>query len=242
MRGSSLVPFRCICTASYSVRAGAIILVWCNSQADEPPADYSLEAEKQRWKEWTQAPGAHIVEHDRSLRPGFIASASMFLALVDDDHHELIPQSHVRFRTPLEHDVLLPQIAKDDGVPHQPLWDGESVLPGTTKIRLRAGECFVRDSRTIHRGHPSGAERLTLAGGWSAELSPQQLAEAWANPRVEDVRRAWTHDPAIREALPTEWMKDAYDRWKKCFRLGTEETDLHADWVLATRRGRGAVA
>ena len=64
----------------------------------------------------------------------------------------------------------------------------------------------------------------------------QAQAKAWANPRIEDVRRVWTHDPAIRENLPTQWMKDAYDRWKKCFRLGKEETDLYADWILATRR------
>ena len=64
----------------------------------------------------------------------------------------------------------------------------------------------------------------------------QALGKAWANPRIEDVRRVWTHDPAIRENLPTQWMKDAYDRWKKCFRLGKEETDLYADWILATRR------
>ena len=205
---------------------------------DEPTADYTLEAESKRWQEWTQAPGTHIVEYDRSIRPGYISSASMFLALVDDDHHELIPESHVRFRTPLEHDVLLPQVAKDAGVPHEPLWDRESLLPGTTKIRLRAGECFVRDGRAIHRGHASRAERLTLAGGWSAEASPKELEKAWANPRVEDVRRVWTHDPAVREALPKEWMKDAYDRWRKCYKLGTEETDLHASWVLATLKER----
>ena len=97
---------------------------------------------------------------------------------------------------------------------------------------LRAGQCFVRDGRTIHRGHPSGAERLTLAGGWSAEMTPSALAEAWARPRVEDVRRAWTHDPAVRDALPTDWMKRAYDRWKPCFRLGSKPTDLLAGWVI----------
>jgi hypothetical protein len=73
--------------------------------------------------------------------------------------------------TPLEHDVLLPRDAKDAGVPHTPSWDGESVLPRTTSIRLRAGECFIRSGITIHRGHAQRGERLTLAGaGCSAPL------------------------------------------------------------------------
>ena len=86
----------------------------------------------------------------------------MFLALVDDDHHELIPGSH-QHSAPYEHDVLLPQEAKDSGVPYEKLWDGQSVLPGVTVPRLQAGECCAR--RYYHRGHHSQKERLTLAGG-----------------------------------------------------------------------------
>ena len=65
---------------------------------------------------------------------------------------------------------------------------------------------------TIHRGHASRAERLTIAGGWSAEMSDEDLAAAWANPSVIDVRRAWTMDPAVREALPTSWMREEETR------------------------------
>ena len=76
-----------------------------------------------------------------------------------------------------------------------PSWDKQSILPGVTALRLRAGECFVRSGITIHRGHASRAERLTIAGGWSAEMSDEDLAAAWANPSVIDVRRAWTMTP-----------------------------------------------
>jgi hypothetical protein len=51
-----------------------------------------------RWAEWTATPGARFVEHDRALRPGPLASSSIFLALVDDECHELIPGSHLRWR------------------------------------------------------------------------------------------------------------------------------------------------
>ena len=38
-------------------------------------------AEEERWEEWNAAaPGsARLVERDRTLRPGFLSSASMFL-------------------------------------------------------------------------------------------------------------------------------------------------------------------
>ena len=54
---------------------------------------------------------------------------------------ELIPGSHTRWRTDFEHDVLLPKDAKDEGTPYTPSWDGESILPETTALRLKAGEC-----------------------------------------------------------------------------------------------------
>ena len=45
---------------------------------------------------------------------------SIFLALVDDECHEIVAGSHRRWRTPFEHDVLLPKDMKDAGVPHTP--------------------------------------------------------------------------------------------------------------------------
>ena len=39
----------------------------------------------------------------------------IFLALTEDECHEVVDTSHERFRTALEHDVLLPQAMKDKG-------------------------------------------------------------------------------------------------------------------------------
>ena len=59
---------------------------------------------------------------------------SMFLALTDDECHEVVDTSHDRWRTPFEHDVLLPQSMKDAGVPYMPSWDKKSRLPGQVAI------------------------------------------------------------------------------------------------------------
>ena len=35
---------------------------------------------------------------------------AVFLALTDDECHEVVRTSHDRYRTPFEHDVILPQV------------------------------------------------------------------------------------------------------------------------------------
>ena len=210
-----------------------------NHQADELPFDYSLEAEKIRWPEWTATPGTRFVEdakHWTEERPGWLQSSGFFLALVDDECHELIPESHTRFRTEFEHDVLLPQAAKDHGVPYAPHWDGESILPKVTAVRLRAGELMIRDGKNVHRGHSQRTgERLTLAGGWGGSMKPASETEE-GESEVTDVRHYWQLDPAVREALPTEWMKLAYDRWRSKNHAGEEEADIKAGWVIETQK------
>ena len=44
--------------------------------------------------------------------------------------------------------------------------------------------------------------------------------------------------PAVREALPTQWMRDAYDRWRGTVKLGMDEQDQRAGWVIETLRQR----
>jgi hypothetical protein len=211
-----------------------------NHQKDEVPFDYSLSAEKERWPEWTATPGQRFVEPPSAERAGWLLGAGFFLALADDECHELIPETHVRFRTDFEHDVLLPQSAKDEGVPYTPSWDGESILPNVTAVRLRAGELMIRDGKNVHRGHSQRTgERLTLAGGWggsrpgavgSSVLSGGEQGES----QVTDVRGYWQLDPAVREALPTEWMQLAYDRWRVKNHAGEEASDRKAGWVIET--------
>ena len=125
----------------------------------ESPEDYSEEVEKVRWEE-IRANNAKSLANRNGV--------SMFLALVDDECHELIPGSHERWRTPFEHDVLLPQSMKDQGVPYTPSWNRKDPLPGQVSIRLKPGEALIRNGVTIHTGHTvPERERNTLSIGWS---------------------------------------------------------------------------
>ena len=180
---------------------------------------YSEEVERIRWEE-IRANNARLLEE----RDG----VSMFLALVDDECHELIPGSHHRWRTPLEHDVLLPQGMKDKGVPYTPSWNGTDPLPGQVAIRLKAGEALIRNGATIHTGHTvPDRERNTLSVGWSKWKGPFT-----GEPSVADARQAWQLDPAVREALPHEWMKTAWDRWAETQKLGDTLEDRYAGFDI----------
>jgi hypothetical protein len=179
------------------------------------PEAYSEEIERTRWQEIQADNGRALAE-----RKG----VSMFLALVDDECHELIPGSHQRWRTPFEHDVLLPQAMKDQGVPYTPSWNGTDPLPNQVAIRLKAGEALIRSGATIHTGHTvPDRERNTLSIGWSRWSGPFT-----GEPAVADARNAWQLDPAVREALPHEWMKTAWDRWAATQRLGETLEDRYA--------------
>ena len=183
------------------------------------PEAYSEEIERIRWQE-IQADNAKALTERRGV--------SMFLALVDDECHELIPGSHQRWRTPFEHDVLLPKAMKDQGVPYTPSWNGTDPLPNQVAIRLKAGEALIRSGATIHRGHTvPDRERNTLSIGWSRWSGPFT-----GEPAVADVRHAWQLDPAVREALPHEWMKTAWDRWAETQRLGETLEDRYAPFDI----------
>lgn len=181
--------------------------------------EYTEEVERKRWEQ-IRADNKKSIEERNGV--------SMFLALVDEECHELIPGSHNRWRTPLEHDVLLPKKMKDAGIPYTPLWNGEDPLPGQTAIRLRAGEALIRNGATIHTGrNVPNRERNTLSIGWSKWKGPSDEP-----PKVEDARMAWQLDPAVREALPHEWMKTAYDRWAVTRKLGDSLEDRYAPWDI----------
>ena len=185
----------------------------------EGPEAYSEEIERIRWKEIQEKNEQSIRKRD---------GVNIFLALVDDECHELIPTSHRRWRTPFEHDVLLPQEMKEQGVPHTPSWNGVDPLPGQVAVRLRAGEALVRNGATIHTGHTvPERERNTLSIGWSRWSGP--LA---GEPSVADVRQAWQLDPAVRAALPHDWMKIAWDRWAETQKLGDTLEDRYPEFDI----------
>ena len=185
----------------------------------EGPEAYSEAVERRRWKEIQESNAKSITER---------SGVSMFLALTDDECHELIPGSHDRWRTPLEHDVLLPKAMKEKGVPHTPSWNGEDPLPGQTAIRLKAGEALIRNGATIHTGHcVPDRERNTLSIGWTKWGGPPT-----GEPTVADARSAWQLDPAVREALPHEWMQTAWDRWAETQKLGDTLEDRYAGYDI----------
>ena len=185
----------------------------------EGPDAYSEETERIRWKEIVENNAKSITERN---------GVSMFLALADDECHELVQGSHNRWRTPLEHDVLLPRAMKDQGVPHTPSWNGVDPLPGQVAIRLKAGEALIRNGVTIHTGHTvPERERNTLAIGWS-----KWSGEFTGEPSVADVRHAWQLDPTVREALPHEWMKTAWDRWAETQKLGDTLEDRYTGFEI----------
>jgi hypothetical protein len=186
----------------------------------EGPEAYSEGIERSRWQE-IQAENAKALTERKGV--------SMFLALVDDECHELIPGSHQRWRTPFEHDVLLPKAMKEQGVPYTPSWNGTDPLPNQVAIRLKAGEALIRSGATIHTGHTvPDRERNTLSIGWSRWSGPFT-----GEPAVADARNAWQLDPAVREALPHEWMKTAWDRWAETQRLGETLEDRYAPFDIA---------
>ena len=189
----------------------------CFAQRDdrgESPEAYSEETEKIRWEEIRANNAKSLTERN---------VVSMFLALTDDECHELIPGSHDCWRTPFEHDVLLPKAMKDQGVPYTPSWNGVDSLPGQVAIRLKPGEALIRNGANIHTGHTAtDRERNTLSIGWSKWSGPPT-----EEPAVADVRSAWQLDPAVREALPHEWMKTAWDRWAATQKLGDTLEDRY---------------
>ena len=185
----------------------------------EGPEAYSEEVEKIRWEEIRANNAKALTERN---------GVSMFLALTDDECHELVPGSHDRWRTPFEHDVLLPKTMKDQGVPYTPSWNGTDPLPDQVAIRLKAGEALIRNGATIHTGHTvPERERNTLSIGWSKWSGPPT-----EEPSVADARSAWQLDPAVREALPHEWMKTAWDRWAATQKLGDTLEDRYAGFDI----------
>ncbi len=186
--------------------------------------DYSEEVEKIRWKEIQEKNAASLRERN---------GVNLFLALVDEECHELIPGSHKRWRTPFEYDVLLPQKMKDLGVPYTPSWNGIDPLPDQVAIRLKPGEALIRIGSNIHTGHTvPKRERNTLSIGWSKWEGPPT-----EEPKVADARHAWQLDPSVREALPHKWMKTTWDRWAEKQKLGETLEDRYTEFDIERIKG-----
>ncbi|MEE3234285.1 MAG: hypothetical protein VX294_08980 [Candidatus Latescibacterota bacterium] len=203
--------------------------------SDENIEDYSEERERVRWEEIRAENKKSVCERK---------SVNMFLALVDDECHELIPGSHNRWRSSFEHDVLLPKSMKEKGVPYTPSWNGKDPLPGQVAVRLRAGEALIRMGSNIHTGHTVPTrERNTLAIGWSrwqsnttgSDQNLSGIKSKSEKPKrvVADARHAWQLDPEVRESLPHSWMQSAWDRWAETQKLGDTLEDRYAPFDIS---------
>jgi hypothetical protein len=95
-------------------------------------------------------------------------------------------------------------------------------------VRLKAGQALIRVGMNIHTGHTvPERERNSLAIGWSKWGGPSDK-----EPEVVDARHAWQLDPAVREALPHEWMKTTWDRWSARQKLGDTLEDRYAPFDI----------
>eukprot|EP01050_Picozoa_sp_SAG11_P026919 SAG11_NODE_6622_length_1278_cov_0.744699_2_plen_165_part_00 len=136
---------------------------------------------------------------------------SLFLALVDDDVgcHELVPRSHREFRTERQYNVL----RKINGAGYHP------PLPEAVSVRLRRGQALIRSGVTIHRGNTrADVERLTMVTAFQRRGSGEPTSPP--KRKVIDVRQRWKLAPEVRAALPTSWLREAYDQWRGGFEDG----------------------
>ena len=84
---------------------------------------------------------------------------------------------------------------------------------------LRAGQTMFWDGDLIHRGAMlPDVERLTLhcSMGRRAPVAPKPPKSA-AAPKggapYSDRRLMWRTHPDVREALPRQWQREAWDEW-----------------------------
>ncbi len=49
---------------------------------------------------------------------------------------------------------------------------------------------------------------------------------------MADARSAWQLNPAVRAALPHEWMKTAWDRWAETQKLGDSLEDRYSKFDI----------
>jgi hypothetical protein len=159
-------------------------------------------------------------------------------ALIDHEWNsgvEYVPGSHRRWRSDFENDILLPESKKDeiegfvrvlpDGVNGTGMTggrngkhSGDSIMPGAAVVPIKSGQTVFWNGNGLHRGRTTGGiERISLAGGWAGP--PPGGWEGFSpTPEQQDQQPAgiiqWKLNPAFRDALPTEWMKTSWDRWK----------------------------
>jgi hypothetical protein len=182
--------------------------------------DYSEAGQRTRWEEIQRVAATSPGGHNGYLEDHGGKYVRWALSLVDNigTGLEIVPRSHRRFRTEFENDCILPEAAKQAGIGQRlggsskGMSDGEggeSLIPGSRFVDLKAGQAVLWTGDMLHRGRtPEGPERLTLSCSWSRWNGINAPL-----PDYRDRTMVWKLDPAVRDALPTEWMKTSWDRW-----------------------------
>ena len=86
-----------------------------------------------------------------------------------------------------------------------------SDLPNMLAVPLKAGQTIFWEGDLIHRGSMKpGVERCTLhcSMGVAGKPAPDR------KPTACDKRMIWQTHTDVREALPREWQKRAWDVWR----------------------------
>ena len=131
-------------------------------------------------------------EQERAILDGPRKEPRWFLALADDACFQLVPGSHNRCRTGVEHENLVN--------------DPHADMPEQLAISLKAGQAIFWDIYSLHRGvMKKDVERLTLNCGWNVhrEEEPEKTVD----------RLKWRLAPEVRSFLP-QAMHPYYDRWR----------------------------
>ena len=86
-----------------------------------------------------------------------------------------------------------------------------SDLPNMLAVPLKAGQTIFWEGDLIHRGSMKpGVERCTLHCSMGAAGKPAPDRK----PTACDKRTIWQTHPDVRETLPREWQKRAWDVWR----------------------------
>ena len=204
------------CGAAHEDLVMTNILLWCNPRKNEHklgwhrdttwwgtgegyfsqenrvegPEAYSEEVERIRWKE---------IQEENEKRITEPKGVGMFLALADDECHELVVGSHSRWRTPLEHDVLLPKSMKDQGGPlYTELEWCRTHFRDRSRFGLRLAKHLSVTARQFIPDTPvPERERNTLSIGWSKWQGP---SDEGAKSRRCAIRHGNSILPSVRHS------------------------------------------
>lgn len=231
--------------------------------------DWSEAAQRARWDELTGPNLFPSGQNDYTGNNGGLQLRwQLALIDTPDFGLGFVPGSHKRFRTELE-DVALggkaararqpggyngvDTLLEHDGIADLPPHEGSG---GSRVISLKAGQTAFWNGNGMHRGFTKpGVERLTLSCAyvkWNGvqvrgndpgrtERGGLKVATLDQSKKINliDPRVVWKLDPAVRESLPTEWMKTAWDRWVLTQPATYEELVKEGSWATRTRTGNG---